>query len=65
MPHFLHMIDPAHPKPTRLRKLCLSLSETSEADSWRHPNFRAGKAASYYHTSRGFKMGGLPVPTEA
>ena len=27
----------------RLRKLCLSLPETSEKDSWGHPNFRAGK----------------------
>lgn len=28
---------------TRLRRLCLSLPETSEVDSWGHPNFRAGK----------------------
>jgi predicted DNA-binding protein (MmcQ/YjbR family) len=27
----------------RVRKLCLSLPETSETDSWGHPNFRAGK----------------------
>ena len=27
----------------RLRKLCLSLPETTETDSWGHPNFRAGK----------------------
>lgn len=27
----------------RLRELCLSLPETSEAGSWGHPNFRAGK----------------------
>jgi len=27
----------------RLRALCLSLPETSETDSWGHPNFRAGK----------------------
>ena len=27
----------------RVRSLCLSLPETSEADSWGHPNFRAGK----------------------
>jgi predicted DNA-binding protein (MmcQ/YjbR family) len=27
----------------RVRKLCLSLPETSEATSWGHPNFRAGK----------------------
>ena len=27
----------------RLRALCLSLPETSEASSWGHPNFRAGK----------------------
>jgi predicted DNA-binding protein (MmcQ/YjbR family) len=27
----------------RLRKLCLSLPESSEVSSWGHPNFRAGK----------------------
>jgi len=27
----------------RVRKLCLSLPETSETPSWGHPNFRAGK----------------------
>jgi predicted DNA-binding protein (MmcQ/YjbR family) len=27
----------------RIRKLCLSLPETSETESWGHPNFRAGK----------------------
>ena len=27
----------------RLRRLCLSLPETSEKSSWGHPNFRAGK----------------------
>ena len=27
----------------RLRRLCLSLPETTETDSWGHPNFRAGK----------------------
>ena len=27
----------------RVRKFCLSLPETSETDSWGHPNFRAGK----------------------
>lgn len=27
----------------RVRKLCLSWPETSEAGSWGHPNFRAGK----------------------
>ena len=26
-----------------LRRLCLSLPETSETSSWGHPNFRAGK----------------------
>jgi len=32
------------PKPLdRLRALCLAYPETSEADSWGHPNFRAGK----------------------
>jgi len=27
----------------KLRRLCLSLPETSEVASWGHPNFRAGK----------------------
>lgn len=27
----------------RLRAFCLALPETSEAGSWGHPNFRAGK----------------------
>ena len=27
----------------QLRELCLRLPETSETDSWGHPNFRAGK----------------------
>ena len=27
----------------QLRTFCLSLPETSETDSWGHPNFRAGK----------------------
>ena len=26
-----------------LRKVCLSLPETSETESWGHPNFRAGR----------------------
>jgi len=28
----------------RLRKLCLSLPETTETASWGHPNFRAGRS---------------------
>jgi predicted DNA-binding protein (MmcQ/YjbR family) len=28
---------------TRVRNLCLSLPETTEAGSWGHPNFRAGR----------------------
>ena len=27
----------------RVRRLCISLPETSETSSWGHPNFRAGK----------------------
>lgn len=27
----------------KLRRLCLALPETTETDSWGHPNFRAGK----------------------
>jgi predicted DNA-binding protein (MmcQ/YjbR family) len=32
-----------NPFLSRVRKLCLSLPETSETSSWGHPNFRAGK----------------------
>ena len=31
------------PIVARLRRLCLSLPETSERASWGHPNFRAGR----------------------
>ena len=27
----------------RFRRICLALPETTETDSWGHPNFRAGK----------------------
>ena len=39
------IVDPALRRPfvERLRRLCLALPETSEANSWGHPNFRAGK----------------------
>jgi predicted DNA-binding protein (MmcQ/YjbR family) len=30
---------------TRVRTLCLSLPDTTETDSWGHPNFRTGKKA--------------------
>ena len=33
----------ARPVVERLRRLCLALPETTEAQSWGHPNFRAGK----------------------
>jgi predicted DNA-binding protein (MmcQ/YjbR family) len=33
----------ARPVVTKLRALCLALPETTEASSWGHPNFRAGK----------------------
>ncbi len=36
-------IKPSDPALERLRKLCLSLPEVHETDSWGHPNFRAGK----------------------
>ena len=49
----------------RLRALCLSLPETSESDSWGHPNFRAGKkifaAYEIYH-ERPCVAVKLPVP---
>src|SRR5215472_10960192 len=40
MPQLFRVIDPVL---ERVRKLCLSLPETSEVNSWGHPNFRAGK----------------------
>ena len=40
MPQLFRVIDPVL---ERVRKLCLSLPEASEVDSWGHPNFRAGK----------------------
>ena len=43
MPHLFRVMEPGDPVLERLRKLCLSLPETSEVDSWGHPNFRAGK----------------------
>lgn len=39
-----------------LRKYCLSLPETSEANSWGHPNFRAGKCTFAAYES----VGGRP-----
>ena len=40
------------PLLSRVRKLCLSLPETSEVSSWGHPNFRAGKRTfvTFEHT---------------
>lgn len=43
MPHFFRVTKPAGPVLGRIRKLCLSLPETSEVESWGHPNFRAGR----------------------
>jgi predicted DNA-binding protein (MmcQ/YjbR family) len=43
MAQSFRVAEPEHPALARLRKLCLSLPETSEVDSWGHPNFRAGK----------------------
>jgi predicted DNA-binding protein (MmcQ/YjbR family) len=40
----------------QLRKYCLSLPETSETDSWGHPNFRAGKRTFAAYES----VGGRP-----
>jgi predicted DNA-binding protein (MmcQ/YjbR family) len=37
----LHQFD--RPVVRNLRRVCLSLPETSETNSWGHPNFRAGK----------------------
>jgi predicted DNA-binding protein (MmcQ/YjbR family) len=43
MPHSDRMAEREDRVLTRLRKLCLSLPETCEVNSWGHPNFRAGK----------------------
>ena len=38
----------------KLRRLCLSLPETSEVAAWGHPNFRAGKRTfAVYETYKG------------
>ena len=37
------MVDSKNLVLGRLRRACLTLPETSEVDSWGHPNFRAGK----------------------
>jgi predicted DNA-binding protein (MmcQ/YjbR family) len=38
-------VKPAFERPIfqRARRLCLELPETTERESWGHPNFRAGK----------------------
>jgi predicted DNA-binding protein (MmcQ/YjbR family) len=41
--HATKKIDSDGAVLARLRTLCLALPETSEAGSWGHPNFRAGK----------------------
>jgi predicted DNA-binding protein (MmcQ/YjbR family) len=51
----------------RVRAFCLALPETSEAGSWGHPNFRAGKktfAAFEWVTTRpslAFRLNGVDV----
>ena len=51
----------------RLRALALSFPETSEASSWRHPNFRAGKRtfATYERVggrpSIAFRLNGVDI----
>jgi predicted DNA-binding protein (MmcQ/YjbR family) len=51
----------------RVRAFCLGLPETSEAGSWGHPNFRAGKktfAAFEWVTKRpslAFRLNGVDV----
>jgi len=51
----------------RVRAFCLALPETSEAGSWGHPNFRAGKktfAAFEWVTKRpsvAFRLNGVDV----
>lgn len=37
------MTNKQDPALDRFRRICLGLPETSESDSWGHPNFRAGK----------------------
>jgi predicted DNA-binding protein (MmcQ/YjbR family) len=43
MPRTSSVQRPDPPVFDRVRRLCLSLPESSEAGSWGHPNFRAGK----------------------
>jgi predicted DNA-binding protein (MmcQ/YjbR family) len=43
MPYSRGLKTPELPALKRLRKLCLALPETSEVNSWGHPNFRAGR----------------------
>jgi predicted DNA-binding protein (MmcQ/YjbR family) len=51
----------------RVRSFCLALPETSEADSWGHPNFKAGRKtfAAFERVtnrpSRAFRLDGLDV----
>jgi predicted DNA-binding protein (MmcQ/YjbR family) len=51
----------------RLRAMCLSFPETSEAASWGHPNFRAGRTvfAAFEHIngrpSIAFRLGPTDV----
>ena len=55
------------PALRRVRAVCLALPETSEAGSWGHPNFRAGKktfAAFEWITGRpsvAFRLNGVDV----
>jgi len=55
------------PALRRVRVVCLALPETSEAGSWGHPNFRAGKktfAAFEWITGRpsvAFRLNGVDV----
>ena len=42
------------PMLTRLRRLCLSLPETTETASWGHPNFKVrGRTFAVYELYRG------------
>lgn len=50
----------------QLRTLCLSLPETSETDSWGHPNFRAGKRTfAAFEDVRGRPSVAIRVGSEA
>jgi predicted DNA-binding protein (MmcQ/YjbR family) len=55
----------SRPVVQRLRALCLKLPETSERDSWGHPNFRAGtKTFAVFEVIKGRPSIGFRLPPD-